>query len=441
MAHAVPGYSQSYDATVNYTILWYNFYMIGRAMTARILAGLTDAPVVVVQGARQVGKTTLIKNLLETGAIKGEYHTLDNLPTLAAVQQDHLGFLERAKTHPLILDEVQRAPDDLFVSIKADVDRDRKPGRFLLTGSANALFVPRLADALVGRVDLVTLYPFAQAEIEGVTSNLVDVLASGRVLPISQLTASRHDVLTRALQGGYPPLIDLKREERRQAWFDSYVSTILQRDVLELSKIQGLDEMPLLLTLLAARAATTLNIADVSRSARIPVTTLNRYLTLFAATYLIHMVQPWSTNLNSRLVKAPKVLMVDTGLLAYALDVTLSQLELSPALLGPLVENFAGMELIKLLTWSKTRGQLYHFRTHDRKEVDYVLECGGRVIGVEVKAANGVGAQDFKGLEALKQEAGDRWQRGVVLYTGQDILPFGPDLQALPIAALWSQLG
>lgn len=412
--------------------------MLARKITQRILDGLADTPIVIVQGGRQVGKSTLVEHMIDSGAYDADYFTLDNVPTLAAIQQDHLGFLERARLRNLALDEIQRAPEDMFLSIKADVDRNRAPGHFLLTGSANALFIPRLANALVGRVDLVTMYPLAQIEIEGGVGNLVDALLVGAWSNATGMSTSRHDVITRALRGGYPGLLEIEREDRRQAWFDSYISTVLQRDVLDLSHIQGLDEMPLLLSLLAARAATTLNIADLSRSAKVPLTTLNRYMALFGATYLIHLVQPWSTNLDSRLVKTPKLLLADTGLLAYLLNMSHAQLEISATQIGPLLENFAGMELLKLLSWSAARGQLYHFRTHDRKEVDFVLECGGRVIGIEVKASNAVDGGDFKGLHALKEAAGPRWLRGVVLYAGNTVLPFGEGMHALPIAALWT---
>lgn len=408
-----------------------------RKITQQLLAALRDTPVVVLQGARQTGKSTLAQ-MIAAGDHPAAYLTMDNITNLVAVQQDPVGCLAGLGQQDVILDEIQRVPE-LFLPLKEAVDRNRRPGRFMLTGSANALLLPRLSDALVGRMELITLWPLAQCEIESVAADCVDAWFDPEPLRIRQFASNRQDVIQRALRGGYPEAVQRADEMRRKDWFDAYVTTLLQRDVRDLAAIQGLSELPLLLGLIAARATATLNASDLSRSARIPVSTLNRYLTLLQATFLVHLVPAWSSNLSTRLVKAPKLLLNDTGILAYLTGFTGANLETSPTAAGMLIENFVGMELIRQATWSQVRPQIFYFRTHDGKEVDFLLQSrSGNVVGVEVKAASAVQESDFKGLRALAELLGDRFVRGVVLYPGDTLLPFGPQLCAVPIAALWA---
>jgi predicted AAA+ superfamily ATPase len=411
------------------------FDMYDRLIAPRLLNALRDTPVVLIQGARQTGKSTLSQRIADAG-FAADYFTLDDLPTLASAKNDPVGFLSGLRGRNIILDEIQRAPE-LFVTIKAEVDRHRRPGRFLLTGSANAMLLPRLSESLTGRIELITLWPLAQTEIGAIDSHFVEAAFAGD-FSVRKLEADRGDTLRRALIGGFPEALQRRTEERRGDWFESYVATLLQRDVRDLANIQGLADLPLLLALIAARATSPLNVSDLSRSARIPIVTLNRYLTLLQATYLIHLIQPWSSNLSSRLVKAPKLLMTDTGVMGHLNQISMERILSVPTMAGPLMENFVGMELIKLASWSRLRPQIFHFRTHDHREVDFVLQSrAGKVVGVEVKSASTVDGADFKGLEALAAVAGDAFACGIVLYTGDTVLPFGPRRFAVPVSALW----
>lgn len=409
-----------------------------RKITNRLLNALADTPVVVLQGARQTGKSTLAQGVSarEHPAL---YLTMDNITTLVAARQDPVGFLSGLQGQNVILDEIQRVPE-LALPLKAEVDRARQAGRFLLTGSANALFLPRLADALVGRMEVITLWPLAQCEIEGNDSNLIEQLFAAAPLLVKQFTSSRQDVLARALRGGYPEVVSRTSDERRTDWFEAYVTTLLQRDVRDLAQIQGLSDLPLLLSLLAARATATLNANDLARAAQTPLTTLNRYLALLEATFLLQLIPAWSSNLSNRLVKAPKILLTDTGVLAALTGINQAQLDGIPTAAGMVIENFVGMELLKLISWSQPRPQLFHFRTHDRKEVDFLLQNrAGVVVGIEVKAASTVQSDDFKGLRTLAHELGKQFVRGIVFYTGDTLLPFGEQFYAVPIAALWQK--
>lgn len=407
--------------------------MLDRHAATRLRTALSDRPVVLLHGARQSGKTTLASAVAEE--VGARYVTLDDLTMLAAARGDAAGFLA-GFAQPLVLDEVQRAPE-LLLAIKAAVDRKRTPGRFLLTGSANVLLVPRVAESLAGRMEIVPLWPFSQGEIEGVVEGFIDA-AFGEAPPALAGTSSSTRVADRVLRGGYPEAVPLASPERRRAWFDSYMTTILQRDVRDLARIERLTELPRLLALLAARPMAQLNYADLSRGTGLPQSTLKRYFALLETVFLVRLLPPWYANIGKRLVKTPKVLLTDTGLAAHLMGIDDARLAQDRTLLGGLLESFVAMELLKQAGWSPDPPALHHFRTHEGEEVDLVLERrGGALVGIEVKSAATVTAADFKGLRALAEVAGRRFRRGIVLYTGAEIVPFGERLYAVPVEALW----
>ena len=401
-----------------------------------MLAGLADTPVVLLIGARQTGKSTLI----QSPAFRKDnrrFITFDDASVLAAAKADPAGFLN-AYPETLALDEVQRIPE-LFLAIKAAVDRNRAPGRYLLSGSANVLFLPRVADSLAGRMEVITLWPFSQGEIEGVREGFIDAAFSSKLPRLKPLEKwdERREIRRRAIDGGFPEVLARANAGRRDAWYGSYLTTILQRDVRDISRIEDLTVMPRLLSILAARAGSLLNTADISRGSGIVQTTLKRYLSLLETLFLFQELPAWATNVGKRYVKMPKTFLSDTGLAAHLLHLTVERLDQEPGLWGALLENFVGMELRKQAAWSRERPQLFHWRTHGQQEVDLVLEAGGRLVGIEVKAGTTVTAGDFKGLKGLAEDAGRRWVRGIVLYSGSEMLPFGDNLTALPISALW----
>jgi hypothetical protein len=410
--------------------------MYPRHITSTLLDALADSPVVLLGGARQVGKSTLARELA-SAAHPARYVTLDDATVLAAAQADAQGFLAGLEK-PVVIDEIQRAPQ-LFLAIKADVDRHRQSGRYLLTGSANVWLLPRLSESLAGRMEVFTLRTLSQGEIEGAPEGFIDALFSKDPLPtLSGKADHRTRLFQRMLAGGYPEVLARSGDERRRAWFGSYLTTILQRDVRDLANITGLTEMPRLLSLLAARAASLMNFAEISRSVALPQSSVKRYMALLEATYLVEPLPAWSASLGRRMVKASKLWLGDTGLVGYLQGLSQDRLATDPGLAGPLVENFVVMELRKQIAWSRTSPALFHFRTQTGQEVDVVMEDrAGRLVGVEVKAAATVGAGDFKGLRALSEAAGRRFHRGVVLYTGTEPAAFGQNFYALPISALW----
>lgn len=402
-----------------------------RNAASEIADALSDTPVVFVAGPRQSGKSTLVQ-ALRPGT---PYITFDDTTARDAVDEDVVAFLEGLGP-AAILDEVQRVPG-VFLAIKSSVDRNRAPGRFLLTGSANIMLVPHVSESLAGRVDLITLWPFSQGELEGVREGFIDAAFSDQPLPLLEGRVARRDVLSRAIAGGFPEAVRRTTPSRRDQWFRAYVNTMTQREVRELSAIEGLDDLPSLLSLLATRVGSLVNVSALTTEMAFSRTTMRRYLTLLRATYLIQYLRPWSRNAGSRVVHTPKVYLSDSGLLAH-----LRGLRDDPGLLdervGPVLENFVLMELRKQVAWSDVYPEIYFFRSHSGAEVDFVLEArDGRVVGIEVKASSSLSGRTGRGLKDLRERIGDRFHRGIILYTGHQSLPFGERTWAVPVEALW----
>jgi len=409
--------------------------MFPRHITARVQDALADTPVTVVNGARQVGKSTLVRQI--AGDRGWPYYTLDDATTLSAVNADPSGFL--AGLHgPVVLDEVQRVPQ-LFLAIKAAVDRDRRPGQFLLTGSANVLLLPEIADSLAGRMEVLPLWPLSAAELDKDAGfNRADWLFDGSLDALSIPPCNRDSLFDRLAAGGFPEALARTRPRRRSAWFNNYLSAILQRDVRDLAQIEQLAEVPNLLSLLAHRSGSLLNFAEVSRSAGVTQTTLKRYFGLLETLFLVLRLPAWERKNAKRLVKSPKVFIPDTGLLAHLIAPGVTPAE-PPAWMGGWVETFVLAELSRHLAFTERDINLWHYRTQAGMEVDFVLEDpSGRLTGIEVKANSSVSARYFKGLRHLKETEPGRFQRGIVLYCGHETVPFAEDLHALPLSVWWA---
>jgi len=412
--------------------------MLRRHLIDRLLDGLADTPAVLVNGARQTGKSTLVQSAELAGQSR-QYLTFDDPGILAAAKRDPNGFVAGLNM-PVTLDEVQHVPE-IFPVIKAAIDRKRQSGQFLLTGSANVMLLPKLSASLAGRMEVLTLWPFSQGEIHGVRESFVDTLFSSKPVGWKEKTVAlrRDELLVTILAGGYPLAVVRQSAARRDAWFQSYVMTMLQRDIRDLANIADVTAVPRLLSVVAARAGGLLNFADLSRSVALPQTTLKRYFALLEGTFLVQLLRPWARNLGKRIIQTPKVYLNDTGLLAYLLGATVDRLKAEGNLAGGVLENFVIMELRKQSTWSTTQPELFYWRTASGQEVDMVLEDrAGKVAGVEVKAAATLSGSDVRGLQALSIAAGKHWLRGVVLYAGTEVIPFSSNLHGVPISRLWS---
>jgi len=399
---------------------------------------LLDTPVVLINGARQTGKSTLVQGLQSVDAPPRRYLTLDDPVVLQAAQSDPAGFVNGLQG-PVTLDEVQRAPG-LFLSIKAAVDRDRQPGRFLLTGSADVMLLPGVADSLAGRIEVLSLWPLSSAErADRPGLNLADALFSANWARLGVVACDKEELIGQLLAGGYPDAVTRTRASRRTAWFDAYVQAVLQRDVRDLANIEQLTEFPHLLQLLAHRSATLLNFAELSRSVGIAQSTLKRYFALLEILFLVVRVPPWERNPGKRLVKAPKVFLPDSGLLCHLMGATAESLAAKPGLSGSAIETWVLSELLKHLAFSRQGLSLWHYRTQTHTEVDFILENRlGQITGIEVKASATVDAKDFKGLRHLQDTESAIFQHGIVLYAGRELLPFGERLWAVPLSVWWA---
>lgn len=408
--------------------------MIRRNITNKLLEALSDSPVVLLHGARQTGKSTLIKSLVGE-EYPAEYLTFDDPGILSAAQNNPIEFLS-AYEGSIALDEVQRVPG-IFHAIKSLVDKKRTPGKYILTGSSNVLLIPKISESLAGRMEILNLFPFSQNEITGSDSNFVDNVF-GKNYKLPKVPEKQNELIKRVITGGYPEMLSRKNKERQDAWFKSYVTTILQRDVRDIANIEKLSELPKLLKLFASRAGTLLNFAEFSRSSAIPQTTLKRYTALLEAIFMIYLLPAWSGNLSKRLIKTPKLYLSDTGLLSHLTGFDSETRKTDALLWGRVLENFVLMELVKQASWSDFNLSLYHFRTSSGQEVDFVIErSDGSLVGIEVKASSQVDAGMFNHMKAFAEETGKKFLRGVVFYTGEKAIPFAKNMYALPVDVLW----
>jgi predicted AAA+ superfamily ATPase len=407
--------------------------MIERKIKSQLLAALSDSPVVLIHGARQTGKSTLVKLLAESD-YPAKYITFDDTSVLSAALNNPSDFISEHSEN-LVIDEVQRAPE-IFLAIKSYVDRNRKAGKFILTGSANVLLLPKISESLAGRMEILRLFPLSQNEISENNKILINELSKERI-NLSHISTS-NGLSDKVLSGGFPEMLIRKDRKRQKAWFSSYITTILQRDVRDIANIEKLTDLPRLLSLFASRAGTLLNYAEFSRSSAIPQTTLKRYVNLFEAIFMIHIVPAWSGNLSKRLIKTPKIYLNDTGLLSHLIGFESSRIISDGLMWGRILENFVFMEMLKQSSWSDFNLSLYHYRTASGQEIDFIIERNdGMLIAVEVKATSKIEVSDFNHIKSFAEETGNKFLRGVLFYTGSEIIPFSKNLIALPINTLW----
>lgn len=412
--------------------------ILQRRAEVQVAAALLDTRVVVVNGARQSGKSTLVRLVVQAEQrVDGPatWRTLDDERTLEAAVADPSGFVDTDDL--LVIDEIQRAPR-LLLAMKERVDRDPRPGRYLVTGSARVLGLRALPDALPGRTETIELWPFSQGEMDGAPDGFVDsAFATGPAMR-HESGLRRRDYIERVVRGGFPESLARPSPERRQRFLQSYVEDIIVRDVAAMSDIEQVPAMRALIRLVAARSGQLLVESTLASGVGLSQKTIGRYIDLLEEVFLIKRIPAWSRNLSARALSTPKVAIVDSGLAADLLDLDADYLAEPTAPLGLLLEGFVLMELARQLTWSTRRARLYHYRTRDGVEVDAVLEDRrGRVVAIEVKASSTVRNDDFRGLRHLAERLGDDFVLGVVLYTGPETLPFGPKIRAMPVSALW----
>ncbi len=406
--------------------------MYDRFAKLRIEEALADTRVVLISGPRQSGKTTLA---IDIAVDEIPFFTLDDATVLAAANGDPVGFLRGLNR--AVIDEIQRAPD-LLLSIKTEVDRDKTAGRFLLTGSANLMTVPKVADSLAGRMEVVKLLPLSQAEIMGARSTFLDNAFAGLQPSVENIVLG-DDLIEIVLAGGYPEAITREKWGRKQDWYQSYVDAIVQRDVRDVAQIEQLAIMPKLLNILAEHSGQLVNYSGIGGAVGLNHVTTQKYLGVFESLFIVHTLQPWFTNKLKRLTKTPKLHFLDAGLLAALRGISPDVVRKDKTSFGAVLETFVFSELQKIATWSEQRCSFSHYRDKDKNEVDIVLENRrGEVVGIEVKSSATVSSSDFSGMRKLADACGDKFIQGLVLYDHDQVVPFAENMFAAPLSSLWS---
>lgn len=426
--------------------------LIHRHLTAKVSASLQDTPAVLVNGPRQCGKTTLVQQFargtansisddqgLQDPSIGMTYLTLDDPAVLEAARFDPVGLLRQLDR--AIIDEVQRAPQ-LLLALKLSIDQDRRPGRFLLTGSANLLALPSIADSLAGRMEVHNLLPLSQTELQRRPSDFLRrVQAHDWPLTHPQWVIpevnGRRDTVLNALAGGYPEMRSRATPARRSAWAKAYIQTLVERDVQDLAQIEHLSQIPRLLEVAAAHCGQLFNATQIGAQLSMDARTVEKYLGVLEKLFLVQRLPAWGRNELGRLIKTPKLHFLDAGLQATLMRFTSDMLIKHRQRWGSVLETWVYAELRKILALTDESWYLAHYRDKDQVEVDFVLESPLReVIGIEVKAAATVSGTDFRGLRRLKDQVGDDFVAGIVLYDGVKALSLGDGLWAVPLAAL-----
>ncbi|MDJ1371869.1 ATP-binding protein [Gulosibacter molinativorax] len=413
--------------------------ILPRNVTPLALETLSDTPITVISGARQVGKSTLMRELLSK--FDARVFNLDDLSVRAAAEADPDEFANQFPQGLLAIDEIQRVPQ-LLTSLKASVDRDRRPGRFLVTGSADLLSLRGSQDSLAGRAETIRLEGFSQDEVAGRSADFASFVWS---LPDGRETSdyegfSRRKYLEIITTPGFPEA-RARSGRARERWLANYVERLLAKDSTDITGIQYPDRLRQLLSVVAARNSGEFVASRIGREIDVPARSIPAYLDALRSVFLVRSIAGWSNNVAYRAVATPKVMIADTGLAAFLADVDAEGLEkpVSATIAGGLVEGFVVAELERQRAWSAKPTRMYHYRDHHNREVDIILEDRRRdVVGIEVKSTSNPRQDDFKGLHYLRERLSDRFIAGVVVHTGERALSFGDRLWALPIATLWN---
>lgn len=409
--------------------------LVPRSASARLAELAEHLRIVMVNGPRQSGKTTLLKQYLSD--VGGSYRTLDRPDTLSAAHDDPATFVTFGEP-PRVIDEVQLGGDDVIRAIKVAVDADPEPGRFILSGSSRFLTIPTLSESLAGRLAFVDLWPLSMCERTG-ADNALDRLFGDTDLLVADSSWTRDEYLSCVVSGGYPEALSISSLTARRAWYDGYLNTVITRDIQHFATVSRSGAVATLLGLVAARAGSQAIVSDLAQGADLARDTARNYLSYLDMVYLTMSLPAWSTNVTSRLAKTPKLYPTDSGLAAHLMDADTDEIAQPghPAL-GPLVETYVATELLKATSASDRRVRLFHLRTADRHEIDFVLEGpGGRIVAIEVRASTSPGASALKGLRWLRAQLGDRLHAGILLHLGTEAASRGDGIYSLPLSTLW----
>lgn len=400
-----------------------------------ILEALADTPVTMLLGARQVGKSTLVREIVAKEHPAGTVNLDEQTPRQAALE-DPEGFIA-ALTKPVLIDEIQRGGPELVLAIKRSLEEDRTPGGFLLTGSANILSSKKVQEALTGRIERIQLWPLEQSEIHGGSINFVDALLSAEPPQVSGVTSGRDAFVDLLAAGGYPEARE-RSGRRRARWFQNYIEITLEKDLVNVTDAYKLEEAPRLLRALAGRAANLVVYEGLARELGIDRKTVKSYIRLLELIFVVKVLPAWRPGIAAREQAAPKVYITDSGMHLNLIGGDAARLRQNGSLAGQALENFVVMEIVKHAAWSRSDVRPYHYRQQGA-EIDLILEDqAGRIACVEVKSSVSLGGSDWRMLKKFRDRFGDRFTAGFVVHAGSQTVPLGDRIWAVPISSLWA---
>lgn len=398
-----------------------------RYLKRDILSALKAFPAVLITGARQTGKSTLAMELCDN------YITLDDITLLSLAKDDPVMFVSNLTT-PIVIDEIQKAPN-LLPAIKMEIDKNRKAGQFILTGSANVLDFKNIGDTLAGRLAIFELSPLSHTELHSTDRLFIESLFDDEFTPSKKQKVSQEQIYQRVLDGMYPDVINQKEKKLKYIWFSSYIATYIERDVRDIENIRNIDKFSNLINILASRSGNLLNKSDIANATKVDIKTLENHLSLLGLIYQIKRVKPYHANIGKRFVKSEKLFFTDTGVLCFLLGIQNIDDLLSSHFIGAIYETFVFNELYKQITFLLDSTQIHYYRTHDKKEIDFCIERGGKLVAIEVKFAKSVLKNDFRHIIDL-QKSSKNFHLGVVIYMGEHTLSFGDELWAVPFGVI-----
>lgn len=389
--------------------------------------------IVIVSGARQVGKTTLTKQILNKDFI---FRTLDDTSLLKVASEDPSGFLKHT-ARTMVIDEIQKEPK-LLPEIKKIVDVTNKKGQFILTGSADIQSLPTVKESLAGRVKNIHLRPLTQGEILGTKPNFLKNAFNSK-FKTQYKNFSKQDILKIALRGGYPEVIPLSAKHRRD-WHKDYLEALINKDLQDIFNIQRNDVLYDLIKVIAAWSSKYMDIKDICSKIELSKQTLKTYVSFFEKIYLCEKLSAWSKSDYDRITKKDKFFMSDTGLMASVLNWHYEDVNLDSDKYGKIIETFVFNELSAQIDLNRDYS-LYQYRDREKREIDFIVEDEkGDIVAIEVKGGSNIGKEDFKHIKWFKANlAKNRKVKGIVLYSGENTLPFGQDMLAVPTASLWQE--
>lgn len=403
--------------------------MFTRTVTSILNEALAISPAVLLSGARQVGKSTLCLDQ------DRQYRVFDDLSEREAALNDGIGYII-SLPKPITLDEIQKVPE-VLEGIKIDIDKKRTNGAFLLTGSANVLDMKKTKDTLAGRIIEILMWPLSQKELNNKhEENIIDLLFSKGIDGINTTDITYAMILKAILNGGYPEIQRIESARGRALWFNSYISTYVERDIRDVGELRDISAFIKFFNIIAPRSCSLLNKSDLASDSTISEPTVNNYLSMLEMIYQISLLRAYSSNISKRFIKSPKLFMTDSGVFTHLLGLTSPDEIHESSHKGDIFETFVYTELIKHISYSMTQPAIYHYRTDDKKEIDFILEKGDKIIAIEVKASHTVKKDDFKHITDFQAKSKQN-VLGIVLYSGEHILPFGDEASkryALPLS-------